>query len=249
MKRVTWLVTLLITAAIGYGLGLAHPFLFRPPLVVGQDAAFPGSTPSVSRVSDAAGRVLVVTPTDAAPRVAFVLYPGALVRPQAYEWLGRALAAEGVVTLIPEFAFDLPVTDPGRAASVAGTLAPGLPRVVGGHSLGGAMAAQYAADHPDAVAGLVLLAAYPPDAVDLSGAAFPAVSLLAEHDGVAQAEKVTDGVRRLPAGTELVVVEGAVHSFFGRCGPQAGDGVPTVPRATAETRIVATLDAFFAALG
>lgn len=245
----TWLVTLLIAAAVGYGLGLAHPFVFRPPLVVGQDAAVTGAAPSVSTVADASGRVLVVTPTDAAPRVAFVLYPGALVRPQAYEWLGRALAAHGVVTLIPEFTLDLPVTDPGRAESVARRLAPGLPLFVGGHSLGGAMAAQFVGDHPDAVAGLILMAAYPPDTVDLSGAAFPAVSLRAEHDGVAPADKVTDGVRRLPPGSQLVVVAGSVHSFFGRYGPQANDGLPTVPREDAEAQVAAVLGDFLDAAG
>jgi hypothetical protein len=39
-----------------------------------------------------------------------------------------------------------------------------------------------------------------------------------------------------------------VHAFFGRYGPQAGDGVPTVPRTQAETQILAAFDAFLAAL-
>nr|WP_269779014.1 alpha/beta hydrolase [Propioniciclava soli] len=76
--------------------------------------------------------------------MAFVLYPGALVRPQAYEWIGHALASGGVTTLIPEFGADLAFTGIDRAETVAASLAPGLRVVVGGHSLGGAMAAQYA---------------------------------------------------------------------------------------------------------
>lgn len=235
---------LTLAGAVGYGVGVAQPYLWRPPLVVGQDAAVPGGGAAVSRVAEAGGRVLVVAPADAAPRVAFVLYPGGLIRPQAYEWLGRALASAGVTTLIPEFALDLPLTDPGRAARVADALTPGVPLVVGGHSLGGAMAA----GHAEGAAGLVLLAAYPPPSVDLSDTDLPTLVLLAEHDGVVAAREVTDGVRRLPAGCRLVTVAGAVHSFFGRYGPQAGDGVPTVTRAAAEDRIVAELTGFFAAL-
>ncbi len=50
---------------------------------------------------------------------------------------------------------------------------------------------------------------------------------------------------RLPADAELVVLGGAVHSFFGRYGPQRGDGEPTYTRAEAETEITAALAAFF----
>ena len=108
-------------------------------------------------------------------------------------------------------------------------------------ALGGAMAARFAAGHTDAVAGLVLLASYPEDSLSLRDTPLKAVSLLAEHDQVAASAKVRGGMERLPADAELVVVPGAVHSFFGRYGPQAGDGVPTVPRAVAEAAIVATV--------
>ena len=39
-------------------------------------------------------------------------------------------------------------------------------------------------------------------------------------------------------------VPGAVHAFFGDYGPQAGDGVPTTDRATAQRQIVAATAAF-----
>ena len=39
-----------------------------------------------------------------------------------------------------------------------------------------------------------------------------------------------------------------MHSFFGRYGPQAGDGVPTVPRSDAEEAITKALTEFFAGL-
>ena len=236
-------LVLVLVLALGYLAGVAQPFVFRPPLVLGQDAATDsaGDSATVTLETVGSGRAIVVAPADGRADVLFVLYPGGLVRPQAYEWLARSLAAHGVLTVIPDFAFDLAVVDAGRAASVIERFGPGRRVVVGGHSLGGAMAARFAAGHTDAVAGLVLLASYPEDSLSLRDTPLKAVSLLAEHDQVAASAKVRGGMERLPADAELVVVPGAVHSFFGRYGPQAGDGVPTVPRAVAEAAIVATV--------
>ena len=244
MRRLLKVLLVVLVGLLGYGVGLAQPYVLRPPLVPGQDAAGdPAGARAVVSLDDVGGRVLSVRP-EADADILFVLYPGGLVRPQAYEWLGRALAGRGVHTVIPEFPVDLAVLDAGRAQRLVDHYAAGRPVVVGGHSLGGAMAAAWASDHPDALAGLVLLAAYPPDGDDLTAAGFPAVVLQAEHDLVADADAVRGGLDRLPAGTDLVVVEGAVHSFFGRYGPQAGDGIPTVSRAEAEASIVAALTDF-----
>lgn len=244
MRRLLKVLLVFLVGLLGYGVGLAQPHVLRPPLVPGQDAAGdPAGARAVVSLDDVGGRVLSVRP-EADADILFVLYPGGLVRPQAYEWLGRALAGRGVHTVIPEFPVDLAVLDAGRAQRLVDHYAAGRPVVVEGHSLGGAMAAAWASDHPDAVAGLVLLAAYPPDGDDLTAAGFPAVVLQAEYDLVADADAVRGGLDRLPAGTDLVVVEGAVHSFFGRCGPQAGDGIPTVSRAEAEASIVAALTDF-----
>ena len=244
MRRLLKVLLVVLVGLLGYGVGLAQPYVLRPPLVPGQDAAGdPAGARAVVSLDDVGGRVLSVRP-EADADILFVLYPGGLVRPQAYEWLGRALAGRGVHTVIPEFPVDLAVLDAGRAQRLVDHYAAGRPVVVGGHSLGGAMAAAWASDHPDAVAGLVLLAAYPPDGDDLTAAGVPALVLQAEHDLVADADAVRGGLDRLPAGTDLVVVEGAVHSFFGRYGPQAGDGIPTVSRAEAEASIVAALTDF-----
>ena len=252
IRRVLGVVVLL---AIGFGVGWAWPIIVRQPLVVGQDAISGAATAKVQvKIEDAGGRVLVARPPSGVTeaKTLVIIYPGGLVRPQAYEWLARREAALGRLAVIPEFSFDLAVLDSGRADALIAKYGQGRKVVLMGHSLGGAMAAQYLSDKAkqgdDPVAGLVLMAAYPADGIDLTGAKFAALSLRAENDAIAVTAKVEGGLKQLPKDAKLEVVDGAVHAFFGRYGPQSGDGVPTVTRDAAEAQIGAYIDDFIAGL-
>lgn len=258
MKRRTVLRWLAVIAAVAlaFTVGANWSVLVRPPLVVGQDAVTDPATALLTPVvEDAGGPTIVVRPPvgTAERAVLVVFYPGGLVRPQAYEWLGRALAVKGYTTVIPEFPFDLAVTEVGRASTLIERYGAGKQVVLAGHSLGGAMAAQYLADELKAgrqpAAGLVLEASYPPDGADLSGAHLKSLTLRAANDGVSNAAKVSGGLARLPADAQEVVVPGAVHAFFGRYGPQSGDGIPSVDRADAEAFILTTIEDFLGRIG
>jgi hypothetical protein len=246
---------LLLVAAVGFGVGWAWPIIVRPPLVVGQDAISSAASAKVQvTIEDAGGRVLVARPPSgvAESKVLVIIYPGGLVRPQAYEWLARREAAQGRMAVIPEFSFDLAVLDSGRADALIAKYGAGRKVVLMGHSLGGVMACQYLSDKAKQaqypVAGLVLMAAYPADGIDLTGAKISALSLRAENDGVAAKDQVEAGLKHLPAGSKLEVIDGSVHAFFGRYGPQSGDGVPTVTRDAAQAQIGAYIDDFIAGL-
>ncbi|MDQ3459970.1 MAG: alpha/beta hydrolase [Deinococcota bacterium] len=247
LKRV---LPALLLLALGVALGFGYATLRRPALVPLQDAMVTGvAMNEVSvRYLDEAGGFIDIGPADAAADTLLILYPGGLVRPQAYTWLGVALVPLGVRTLIPRFALDLAVTAPGRASALLDILAQdgvSFERVVlGGHSLGGAMAARYAFRNPGRIDALVLMGAYSAEGDDLSATGLPVLVLAAERDGRATLAAVTAGLGRLPPGAELEVVAGAVHSFFGRYGPQAGDGLPAVSRDVAERLIREALARF-----
>ncbi len=242
-QRLRPLVPVLLLV-LGVLLGLLWPTLHRSPLMLGQDAAYPGAQARVSW-SEQSGGVIDIRPTTGRAATLLVIYPGGLVRPQAYQWLGTALAPAGVETVIVRFPLDLAVTGVNRADDVIARYAQGRPVVLAGHSLGGAMAAQYVSGNPGKVRGLILMGAYPAGNVSLKGQTNLAVlSLLAEHDTVAKASDVRDGLTRLPADAKLVTVRGSVHAFFGRYGPQKGDGVPTVSRADAEAQTVRAMLTF-----
>ena len=114
--------------------------------------------------------------------------------------------------------------------------------VLGGHSLGGTVAALQAeaadSDERAPSRGLLLYASYP--AGDMSGSLSAAVlSISGTNDGLATPADIEASRANLPADAEFVPIEGAVHAFFGDYGPQPGDGEPAISRDEARTQISA----------
>lgn len=244
MRRLRLPLGIALGVLSGFLAGWLYPYVDRPPLRLGQDAVVAGVDPAEGTTTyhPELGGYLEVAPQGGAETL-LIFYPGGLVRPQAYEWLGVALAPYGVRTLIPVFPADLAVVAPNRAERLL-TLAEGKRVVLGGHSLGGAMAARFVRRHPKAASGLVLLGAFSAEGDDLSALPLEVLVLAAEHDALATLAEVRGGLARLPPTVQLTVVRGSVHSFFGRYGPQRGDGLPTVTRAAAEAQIVRALAGF-----
>ena len=87
---------------------------------------------------------------------------------------------------------------------------------IGGHSLGGAMAADYAAGHSSAFDGLVLLASY--SAKDLSDASFPVLSLsiYGSEDGVLNMDKIMSFYARISPHS-LPVTKSLQRSLCATC--------------------------------
>jgi len=176
------------------------------------------------------------------PSTGLVLYPGARVDPRAYAPAARALAAKGNLVVIVPMPLNLAFLDADRAAQVVGTYPSTRHWAVGGHSLGGAMAARVAKLHPDKVKGLVLWAAYPDDGDDLSASNLSVVSIYGTRDGLATRDKIEASKRLLPPNTRWVAIEGGNHAQFGWYGDQSGDGTATLSRAEEQDKIVNATD-------
>ena len=92
-------------------------------------------------------------------RDALVFYPGGKVEATAYLPLLMTLAADGVDCFLVKMPLNLAFLNMDAAADLQAAYR--YERwYVGGHSLGGAFAALYAADHGAELSGLILLAAY-----------------------------------------------------------------------------------------
>jgi dienelactone hydrolase len=181
-------------------------------------------------------------PSDA-PRVGFILYPGGRVGPASYAFPAHRIAEQGYLVVVPKLTLNLAVFDADAADEVIEAHPEIEQWVLGGHSLGGTMAAQYAAEHRDTVAGLVLWAAYPAGGTDLSGSALPVASIFGTRDGLTTLEDIDASRSLLPAGASYVAIEGGNHAQFGDYGSQARDNPATISRDTQQAAVVeATLD-------
>lgn len=154
--------------------------------------------------------------------VGIIFYPGGKVDEVAYTPLIQPLAEMGYNTFIPEMPFHLAVFDVDAADAIIENNPEINHWYVGGHSLGAAMAASYAANNLDKVEGLIILAGY--STADLSQSSLPVLALYGSKDKVMDAEKVAEYRSNLPANTIEETILGGNHAQFGRYGEQDGDG-------------------------
>jgi len=175
-----------------------------------------------------------VDPSKAA--TGFILYPGANVDAAAYALYASAIAASGYPTFVVPMPLDLAVLNPNAAQTVIEANPQITNWVIGGHSLGGAMAGQFVAAHPDAISGLVLLGAYPN--ADLSSWDGVVTSVYGTLDGLATPAQVQAAANILPPSTTFVPIEGGNHAQFGDYGAQGGDNPATISAADQLTQAV-----------
>lgn len=169
-----------------------------------------------------------------------ILYPGALVKPESYAPLARRLAEKGHHVIIAKMPLNLALTSPDLAGEVLKAY-PKETFVIGGHSLGGVMAARYAAAHPDQVKGVFFLASYPDSKGNLKDKNLPVISLLGSDDGVIKMDSVQSGRAYLPANTLYFTVEGGNHAQFGSYGAQKGDNPAKISPAEQWNQTVSAL--------
>ena len=159
-------------------------------------------------------------------RDALIFYPGGKVEATAYLPLLTTLAADGLDCFLVKMPLDLAVFRTEAAAPIQKAYA--YDRwYIGGHSLGGACAALYAARHPDRLSGLVLLAAYATKPLDEG---LSVLELHGSEDGVLNRKKLEEGRKYLPASARSEELPGGNHAQFGAYGPQKGDGAAAVSR-------------------
>lgn len=150
-----------------------------------------------------------------------IFYPGGKVEHTAYIPLMKALASRGVLTVLVKMPYNLAVLKE-NAAKVADGIRHYAPKwYIAGHSLGGSMAASYAAKNPTHYDGVILLAAY--TTKSLVGSELDVLSIYGSRDTILNMTKYNKYRSNLPNGFDERVISGANHSGFGMYGLQNGD--------------------------
>ncbi len=168
----------------------------------------------------------------------FIFYPGGKVEYTAYIPLMKALASEGILCVLVEMPFHLAVLDVNAADGIQAQYQGIEDWYIGGHSLGGSMAASYLEKHADSFAGLILLGSY--SVADLSDTDLEVLSIYGSEDMVLNREKYEANKSNLPADFTEEIIDGGCHAYFGMYGAQDGDGEPGI---TNEEQIRRTVDA------
>jgi pimeloyl-ACP methyl ester carboxylesterase len=189
-------------------------------------------------VSVQQGRWLVFEPANRQADTGLIFYPGGRVDYRSYAPAARELASRGYRVIVVPMPLSLAVLGTNLASEVISAYPDIQVWAIGGHSLGGAMAALFAEQNPDAVQGLVLWAAYPAENNSLADSGLTVVSIYATEDGLATSGKIDASQSLLPPGTRYVAISGGNHAQFGWYGEQAGDGQASISPVQQQQQVV-----------
>jgi hypothetical protein len=219
----TIVLAVLAVAWIGV-MGWLKPFPAQEPALAAMES-------SSSVIVEESATQIVMTPQTVVGTTGVFFQPGAKVDARAYAAVLRPIAEAGHPVVIAKQPLGIAFLATGAFASAQAANPAVKAWAVGGHSLGGTVAAMDAEVHDtDAVSpviGLLLYASYP--ASDVSTTLTSKVlSIYGTNDGLATPADIDASRANLPADSFFTPIVGAVHSFFGDYGPQPGDGTPTI---------------------
>jgi predicted esterase len=181
---------------------------------------------------------LTLAPTQTAPDIGFIFYPGGRIDPLGYASLMKAIASEGYLAVVPEMPLNIAAFRPNIADKIIGAH-PEIDRwVISGHSVGGAMAAQYTHTHSEQIAGLVIWASYPPDSADLSGLQIPVTLIYGSRETRVTDSSLAERRHLLPPDTVYVRIEGGDHHQFGSYEIEPQDRLATIDREAQHQQIL-----------
>lgn len=223
------ILVMIIVIAISVGLYLSSYY------EASQSAAASLQSNDTVTVTELDNGDILFEPTDA--KVGLVFYPGGKVEHTAYSRLMHSCAENGILCILVKMPFHLAVLDIDAAKGITDDYPDVSEWYIGGHSLGGSMAATYLADHTDEYQGLFLLGSY--STKDLSNSDNKVLSIYGSEDKVLNMENYRKNLSNLPSDFEEVVIDGGCHAYFGMYGHQEGDGTPVI---TNEEQINITAD-------
>jgi dienelactone hydrolase len=203
---------------------------------------------SDNQVSVTTGDWIVFTPVDIQPTTGLIFYPGGRVDYRSYTPALRQIAEKGYLVVLVRMPLNLAVFGADSAADIIEANPQIEHWVIGGHSLGGAMAANFANNNLENIDGLVFWAAYPAESDDLSTTALPVLSIFGTVDGLTTGGKIDASRALLPENTLWVPVTGGNHAQFGWYGEQNGDNPALISRSEQQDQIVAATSAFLEGL-
>jgi hypothetical protein len=193
---------------------------------------------SNSTVDVSTGRWLTFSPHGLKAATGFIIYPGGRVNYKSYAPEAHEIATRGYLVIIMPMPLNLAVLGINKANGVIKAYPDIKAWAIGGHSLGGTMAAQFAHNNPESIKGLVLWAAYPTSGNDFTNMGTSVVTIHGTNDGLVSTSQIDDSMKLLPKDTTRIEIQGGNHSQFGWYGNQPGDNPATISREVQQLQTV-----------
>lgn len=242
MKRKTKIILAVIPSVIFIGL-IIGSLVFLSQSYDPMDEAISAleSSSDVTILNDK--KWITFTPTNFTSKAGFVFYPGGNVEPESYALIARGIAEEGFFVSIIKMPFDLAVFAPNKAAKLISLFPEITNWFIGGHSLGGSMAASFVSNSAVNFTGLVFLASYPSNSINLSTSTIKVLSIYGSLDGVLS-KPINEISSQLPESTIYLKIDGGNHAYFGSYGEQKDDLEATITRAEQQQITIGAISAF-----
>ena len=167
-----------------------------------------------------------------------IFYPGAKVDETAYAPLLHRLAEEEMDVYLVKMPLHFAFLGINKAGEILENSDYGQ-YYIGGHSLGGAMAAEYAAEHESDLAGIILFAAYPTKKTNLD-----TFLIYGSEDGVLNMQRVKGASDLVSGRFQEIVIDGGNHALFGNYGEQKGDGQAQISGEEQQEQVVRAVREF-----
>jgi len=238
-KLLKWLLIIILILVIGgLWMGVRWATYARPPLPEAIEALH-----NDERVTVKTDAWLTFLPAQDSLDTGFIFYPGGRIDYRGYATLMKAIAAGGYLVVVPEMPINMAVFNPNAADEIIAAHPEIDNWVIGGHSVGGTMAAQYTHKHPETIDGLAIWASYPADGTDISDLEIPVISIYGSRELRVNDSSVGERKHLLPAGTIYIRIEGGDHHQFGSYEIRSEDHLATISRDSQHRQIIqATLD-------
>ena len=175
---------------------------------------------------------IILSPRDPSD-IALIFYPGAKVEFSAYlPILDKIKDRTGITCILVKMPFNMAIFDVDRADEIMSQFPDIRKWYVGGHSMGGAMASNYASKNQDKLEGLILLASY------IYGD-YPEEKTLTVYGTLNTT--VSDKIDYIE---NVLAIEGGNHAQFGNYGKQKGDAEAIISRENQQDIAVEAIKSF-----
>jgi dienelactone hydrolase len=220
-RTIAVIVLALLVLAVGGGAWYLQPMQLLP-----EAQASLGAKPDTAFQKD--GDNYQWMPPSMHYDVGLIVYPGAKVPPAAYGPLAQRIAAHGYLVVVVSMPLYMAFLDIDAAKPVMAAHPEVKRWAIAGHSLGGAMAAQFVAGNPGVMRGIALWASYA--ATDISGSAATCASAYGTLDAGAEKIASTDSRKLLPSDCVFTTIKGGNHEQMGYYTGQPNDPPATISR-------------------